>query len=74
MYITIKELLNEGAKGNKDRLQEAIILAQEYIEKITGQYFEKKERPYYFDGNNQKILHLPIFCLEIDYIKCVQLR
>ena len=69
MYITIDELTAEGASGETQRLLDAILLAQSYIEKMTGQYFVKRTRNLYFDGNGKVTIHLPVFCKTINYIK-----
>lgn len=69
MYVTIEELTAEGAEGTDDRKTNAIVLAQSYIDKMTGQWFDKKSKTIKFDGKSQSLLFLPFFAISISKIE-----
>ena len=63
-YITLEDLRAEGVTAvdypNDEILIERITLAQEYIEKVTGRYFEVRSDTLYLNGTGHKLLYLPI--------------
>jgi hypothetical protein len=70
MYVTAEELYKEGAQGSRVRIDEAIALAQKYIEDETGWWFEQREKTMSFDGSECKgALFLPVFPYEILEVK-----
>ena len=68
MYVSVEEAIAEGAEGSPSRIKKAIMLAQAYIEKMTGQWFELRNKTLYFGGKNQKTLFLPIFVYSISQL------
>jgi hypothetical protein len=68
MYVTANELRAEGAVGTKIRIENAILLAQTYIEKETGRWFELKTVALELDGEGDKVLFLPHFCFSVTSI------
>ena len=60
-YATRQDLIDEGApSGDTDRLDHALELATAYIDIVTGQWFESRALTLTFDGEGQRVLHLPI--------------
>ena len=68
MYVTVEEVEDEGEEGTSERITKAIMLAQAYIERMTGQWFELRNKTLYFDGKDKKTLFLPIFVYSISQI------
>ena len=73
MYVSIAEVKAEMAVGDgsdvtDERITLAILKAEEFIEHVTGQSFEKERRTMYLDGNGRRLHHLPEFCIGIESI------
>ena len=71
-YCTIEDLRSEGLDEEKysdDKLQNLIKLSCEYIDRITGQFFEPREMLIRLDGRDWKNLVLPYFLIETEYVE-----
>ncbi len=71
-YCTIEDLRNEGVTEEEyedSKLEKLIQAACEYIDRITGQWFEPREKIIKLDGRGGHNLVLPIFLSEVEYIK-----
>jgi len=68
LYITVEQVRKEGGVAGNTRLTDAIMLAQQYIELMTSQWFEKRTKTLKLDGTGQTIISLPIFCISISSI------
>lgn len=64
MYVTHDEMQKEGIDAPSARLDNTIALAQNYIELMTGQFFELKTMTMKFDGG-KKVLFLPVFAYSL---------
>jgi hypothetical protein len=69
MYVTVQEVIDECGEGSPERIKDAILLAQQYIEKVTGQWFETRELTMLIDGRGQTTEFLPVFAYSISSIK-----
>jgi hypothetical protein len=72
MYIDIDYLVKEGlteAAQQTSRATMAIQMAQQYIEKMTEQFFEKTVKTLLLDGEGTSTILLPIFCIDITTLK-----
>ncbi|MFH1730008.1 MAG: hypothetical protein ABIA04_16470 [Pseudomonadota bacterium] len=71
-YITVQDIRDEGVSitdANDEKLLQKIIMWQEFIDQITGQFFLPKTKTLYLDGNNSDILFFGIPIISIEYIK-----
>lgn len=71
-YCTIEDIRKEGISADHapdSRLENLIELATAYIDGITGQWFEPRAMTITLDGNDGKILFLPIFPIETTSLK-----
>ena len=71
-YCTVEELRAEGLdeeKYSNEALEKLIKLSCEYIDRITGQFFEPRELTIRLDGRGGKNLVLPLFLIDAWYIK-----
>lgn len=64
-YITVTDLLSEGVTledyGNENYLNARIVAAQEFIEQVTGRFFEKRDNYVLrLDGRGHDTLFLPV--------------
>lgn len=60
-YTTVSAMRAEGvtaAKANDARLQKLINMASRYVDKVTGRFFEPRERVYTLDGQGAGMLFL----------------
>ena len=67
MYCTIEDIRNEGVtdeQADDAKLESLIKLACNYIDTMTGQFFEPREQVLRLDGRGGKILRLPVFLIE----------
>ncbi|MDR1977927.1 MAG: hypothetical protein LBQ42_04260 [Synergistaceae bacterium] len=72
MYCAPGDLRREGVteeQASNERLSELCSLAGQYIEVMTGQWFEPREMTLRIDGNGGETLVLPIFLIELQFIK-----
>jgi len=51
------------------KLKELIEYWQSWIERVTGNYFEKKALSFYVDGNDSEMLHLGIPIITITHLR-----
>ncbi len=73
MYCTPEDLRREGVteeRASDERLQELCALSGAYIETMTRQFFEPRERTYKLDGSGGETLALPLFLIAPEYVKC----
>ena len=71
-YCTIEDLRAEGITEEQftdEQLEKLISNACEYIDGITGQWFEPREKIFRLDGRGGQNLVLPVFATEIEYVK-----
>ena len=67
MYCSIEDIRNEGVtdeQADDAKLENLIKLACNYIDTMTGQFFEPREQVLRLDGRGGKILRLPVFLIE----------
>lgn len=67
-YITIQDIRNEGillADYSDDRVLEMIILAADYIDLMTGRWFEDLEKTITLDGTGNKLLQFEVPIISI---------
>lgn len=71
-YCTVEDIRAEGftEENYPDELVEQLIkLSCDYIDRVTGQFFEPREFTVRIDGRGGKNLVLPLFLITCDYIK-----
>jgi len=77
-YVTVADLRADGVTGDvdtaftDDAVQEAIDFASEYIERVTGQFFEVRNDTRYFDGTGTKRLALDVPLLSLTTLEWLQ--
>ena len=68
MYCTIADFRAEGVtegQASDAKLIGLISLAGNYIDRMTGQWFEPRKKTVKLDGNGGIILPLPVFLIEL---------
>ena len=68
-YCTVEDLRAEGLEDSDENLERQIKLSCEFIDRITGQFFEAREQIIRLDGRGGKNLLLPYPVIEVEYIK-----
>ena len=68
-YCTIEDLRAEGLEGNDESLERQIKLSCEFIDRITGQFFEVREQTIRLDGRGGQNLLLPFPVIDVEYIE-----
>jgi hypothetical protein len=71
-YCTIEDLRAEGISEedySDEELERLISLSSEFIDRVTGQWFELREKSIRLDGRGGKNLVLPVFLSALDYVK-----
>ena len=71
-YCSVEDLRAEGLDSEKisdEELEKLIKLSCDYIDRITGQFFEPREFAIRIDGRGGKNLVLPLFLIDVWYIK-----
>lgn len=70
MYATKAELIAEGAPADisDERATRAIQLASDYIDLMTGQWFEDRAIDYMTNGTGQRMIFLPVFVRAVQSI------
>lgn len=71
-YCTIDDLRAEGVSQedySDEQLEELISVSCNFIDRITGQWFEPREKVIRLDGRGGKNLVLPIFLSAVDYVR-----
>ena len=67
MYCTIEDIRAAGVteeQADDAKLESLIKLACNYIDTMTGQFFEPREQIVRLDGRGGKILRLPVFLID----------
>ena len=71
-YCTIEDIRAEGISEedySDDQLEELIAVSCNFIDGITGQWFEPREKVIRIDGRGGQNLVLPVFLSNVDYVK-----
>lgn len=70
-YATVGEMRAEGASAemSASRILRAVLLAGQYIERVTGHWFEPRAAVYTLDGDGARILRLPAPIVGIVQVK-----
>lgn len=72
-YCTIEDLRSEGAiiaGADETRMTEVCGRVSDYIDRMTGNVFEARERTLHFDGTGLYRLDLPLCLIEPERITC----
>lgn len=67
MYCSIEDIRAEGVseeQATDAKLTELIALACGYIDRVTGQWFEPREKTLILDGTGGEFLPLPVFLIQ----------
>jgi hypothetical protein len=73
VYCGVEDLRREGVTVETvadERLARLCELATNYIDVITGRWFEPRVRKIRIDGNGGAVLPLPHFLIEAESVKC----
>jgi hypothetical protein len=73
-YCTVQDLRDEGitvAMMSDIRAGELISEASRYIERMTGRWFEARDRTFKIRGKRSKVVHLPHPIIKIDNVNLV---
>ena len=71
-YCTVEDIRAEGftEEDCPDEVVERLIkLSCDYIDRVTGQFFEPRELTVRLDGRGGRNLVLPLFLIDCDYVK-----
>lgn len=71
-YCTVDDLRAEGVSEENytdEQLEKLIAISCNFIDNITGQWFEPREKVIRLDGRGSRNLVLPIFAFSVDYVK-----
>ena len=71
-YCTVEDLRAEGVTEEQytdEQLEKLIEASCSYIDMITGQFFEPREKVMTLDGRGGRILVLPVFLSLVNYVK-----
>ena len=71
-YCEVADIRAEGVTPDDidaAKLTNAISLACDYIDRVTGQWFEPREKVIKFDGRGGQYLVLPVFLFRAEYIR-----
>ncbi len=71
-YCTVEDLRAEGISEEHfedAQLERLIATSCEFIDRVTGQWFELREKAIRLDGRGGKNLVLPVFAFSVDYVK-----
>ena len=71
-YCTVEDIRAEGISEedySDDQLEELIAVSCNFIDSITGQWFEPREKVIRLDGRGGQNLVLPVFLSAVDYVK-----
>lgn len=72
MYCSVEDLRAAGVSAEQaddERLSELIGLSCDYIDRITGQWFEPRTMAADLDGCGGAVLPLPVFCIRADSVE-----
>ena len=71
-YCEIADIRAEGITEEQmtdDQVSQLIALACNYIDKVTGQWFELRQKTIKLDGRGGQVLQLPVFLINCDEIQ-----
>ena len=71
-YCIVDDIRAEGVSEedySDEQLERLIALSCDFIDRITGQWFELRDKAIRLDGRGGKNLILPVFLYEADYVK-----
>ena len=71
-YCGIDDIRAEGIAEEQmtdDQVSQLIALACDYIDKVTGQWFEPRQKTVKLDGRGGQVLQLPVFLINCDEIE-----
>lgn len=71
-YCTVEDIRVEGISEedySDYQLEELITVSCNFIDRITSQWFEPRERVIRLDGRGGQNLILPVFLSVVDYVK-----
>ena len=71
-YCTVDDLRAEGVSEENytdEQLEKLIAISCNFIDNITGQWFEPREKVIRLDGRGSRNLVLPVFAFSVDYVK-----
>ena len=71
-YCTVEDIRAEGVSEedySDEQLEGLIEASCEFIDRVTGQWFELREKTFRLDGRGGQNLILPVFLFEADYVK-----
>ena len=71
-YCELADIRAEGItveQMNAGQVTALINLACDYIDKVTGQWFEPRQKTIRLDGRGGEILQLPVFLIRPEYIR-----
>ena len=71
-YCSIEDLRNEGITEEQfddNQLDKLIAVSCAYIDRVTGQWFELREKTISLDGRGGRILALPVFLYDVSCVK-----
>lgn len=71
-YCEVPDIRAEGITPDDidaTQLTKLISLACDYIDRVTGQWFEPREKVIKFDGRGGQYLVLPVFLIRAEYIR-----
>ena len=71
-YCEVPDIRAEGISSDDMsavQITKLINLACDYIDKVTGQWFEPRERVIKLDGRGGQVLALPIFLIREEYVR-----
>lgn len=71
-YCTVEDLRAEGISEedySDEQLEELIAVSSNFIDDVTGQWFELRDKVMRLDGRGGKTLVLPVFAHKVDYVQ-----
>lgn len=71
-YCTVEDIRAEGISEedySDEQLEELISVSCNFIDNVTGQWFEPREKIIRLDGREGQNLVLPVFLFKVDYVK-----
>ncbi len=74
MYCTVEDIRAEGVteeQASDAKLTGLIALAGNYIDRMTGQWFEPREKTVRLNGTGGEVLPLPVFLIDMPEIVMV---
>ena len=72
MYCTIEDIRAEGippSQMSNTLAEKLIALASDYVDKVTGQWFEPRQKTIKLDGRGERVLRLPVFLISSEDVR-----